>query len=76
MRRRWAALLAALGGAGNIQRLEAASNRLLVRFADPARLDAVALRALGARGIAETGPGTPQVLLALDAGGLAAALAH
>jgi PTS system N-acetylglucosamine-specific IIC component len=47
-----AEVLAALGGAGNVSRLEAAQGRLLVTVKDAARIDVARLATLFARGIA------------------------
>jgi phosphotransferase system IIB component len=68
-------MLAALGGAPNLTGVEAAANRLLVSLADPARLDAEALRGLGVRAIARSGPGRLQLILAGAAADLSAELA-
>ena len=57
-----AAVLAALGGRGNVRRLEAASGRVLVDVADAAAIDRAALRKLGVRGIAEPAPGRLHLL--------------
>jgi PTS system N-acetylglucosamine-specific IIC component len=58
------AMLAALGGSGNVLQLEPAAGRLLVSTVDPALVDESALAALGIRGVAKP-PGLPlQVLLA------------
>jgi N-acetylglucosamine PTS system EIICBA or EIICB component len=68
------ALLAALGGGANLERVEAAANRLLVVLADPAKLDGPALTRAGARGVARSGANQRQVLLGGDASAVAAAL--
>jgi PTS system N-acetylglucosamine-specific IIC component len=65
------AMLNALGGAANIAKVEAAANRLLVALIGPARLDEPALRQLGVRGVAHTGPNRLQLLLSGDAIGAA-----
>ena len=58
------AMLAALGGPGNVRRLETAGGRLLVSAVDPSLVDEAALAAVGARGVARP-PGSPiQILVA------------
>ncbi len=58
-----AALLAALGGAGNVSAIENFSTRLLVTVADDARVDPRALEAACLRGFARPSPGSVQVLV-------------
>ena len=70
-----AGILAALGGAGNLRKAEAAANRLLVALKDPGRIDEAALKQLGVRGVAACSPQTAQLLLAVDASGVAQLLA-
>jgi PTS system N-acetylglucosamine-specific IIC component len=70
-----AAFLAALGGAANVARIDAASNRLLVYLTDLATVDEAALRRLGVRGVARTAARRIQLLLAGDASGAAADIA-
>jgi PTS system N-acetylglucosamine-specific IIC component len=69
-----AAILTALGGAGNVAVVEAASNRLLVGLADPAAIDEPALRRLGVRGVARTAASRMQLILAGEAASAAAAI--
>jgi PTS system N-acetylglucosamine-specific IIC component len=47
-----AALLAALGGEGNVQAIDANSSRVCIHVFDSSRVDDAALSALGARGVA------------------------
>lgn len=58
-----AALLAALGGAGNVQALDALAGRLRVGLADPQRADLAALERLAARGAVRTAAGPLHLLL-------------
>jgi PTS system N-acetylglucosamine-specific IIC component len=58
-----AAWIAALGGAGNVEQLDHRSTRLVVRLADPARLDEAALKRLGARAVARSDGGSVHILL-------------
>jgi len=58
-----ARLLAALGGAGNVQSIDACSSRLRLSLADTTAADDAALRAAGARGLVRPGPGILQVIL-------------
>jgi phosphotransferase system IIB component len=55
--------LAALGGAANIQELQQRSTRLILRLADPARLDEEALKRLGARAVTRSDNGLIHLLL-------------
>jgi PTS system N-acetylglucosamine-specific IIC component len=57
-----ARLLAALGGRVNVRTVEAVAGRLRVSVADPARIDARAIRELGLRGLALPAPGVAHVL--------------
>lgn len=70
----WPALLAALGGAGNISAVDERAGRLLVRVLQPARVDAQALDALAVRGVATSSAGTIHVLLGPQAAAVAAGL--
>ena len=70
-----AALLAALGGAGNVTAIENFSTRLLVTVADDARVDPSALEAASPRGFARPSRGSIQVLVGSDAASAAEALA-
>jgi len=45
-------MLAALGGHGNVRKLETAAGRLLISTVRPELIDEAALRKLGVRGIA------------------------
>jgi len=68
------AILAALGGAANVNKVEAASNRLLVNLGDPAAVDEAALRQLGIRGVAHSEARRVQLVLAGEAAGAGAAI--
>ena len=68
------ALLAALGGAGNLVSAHAASSRLRLELAAPSAVDAAALRRLGARGLVWPSPKVAHVVLGPGAEALAAAL--
>jgi PTS system N-acetylglucosamine-specific IIC component len=70
-----ASLLAALGGATNLNSAEPAANRILVSLTDPARIDGAALTALGVRGVAVSGDRSAHLVLAGAAAGPAQALA-
>ena len=74
-----AALLKALGGAGNIAGAHSASSRLRLELKDPAAVDEAALRALGVRGVARPSPMVLHLVLGPSAEaageGLKAALA-
>jgi PTS system N-acetylglucosamine-specific IIC component len=59
-----AAVLAALGGRGNVADIESHAGRVLVRIADPKIVDEPALRTLGIRGVAHPGAGSLQLLIA------------
>jgi N-acetylglucosamine PTS system EIICBA or EIICB component len=69
-----AAILAALGGSGNVSRVEAASNRLLLGVTDAATVDEAALRSLGIRGVAHPAAGRLQLLLSGEAAPAASAI--
>jgi N-acetylglucosamine PTS system EIICBA or EIICB component len=69
------ALLAALGGRDNVTDLEVASGRLLVRVADPSKVDRGGLDAIGVLGVTVSSAGTWHVLLGRAAEGTGAALA-
>jgi len=56
-------LIRALGGAGNIETVDACTTRLRLRLIDNAAADEPALKALGARGVVRLGPGSLQVVL-------------
>jgi PTS system N-acetylglucosamine-specific IIC component len=66
--------LAALGGRGNIAASGAASSRLWVDLADPARADEAALRQLGVRMIARPSANALHLILGADAAPVAAGL--
>ncbi|HEY1492856.1 MAG TPA: glucose PTS transporter subunit EIIB, partial [Steroidobacteraceae bacterium] len=70
------ALLAALGGSANVHAVEAFSTRLRVRVADAGRVDASALAALGARGLALPAPGIAHIIVGPEAAAAAATLRH
>jgi PTS system N-acetylglucosamine-specific IIC component len=65
---------AALGGRDNIAASGAASSRLWVDLADPARADEAALRQLGVRMIARPSANALQLILGADAASVAAGL--
>jgi PTS system N-acetylglucosamine-specific IIC component len=69
-----AALLAALGGAGNVRGVECAANRLLLALNDTAKIERDALRRLGVRAIAQPAADSAHLILGEDAAGLADAL--
>ncbi|HEX8537283.1 MAG TPA: N-acetylglucosamine-specific PTS transporter subunit IIBC, partial [Cystobacter sp.] len=60
---RGAAWLNALGGASNIQTVDACTTRLRLTVADNARIDEPALKSLGSRGIIRPAPGSVQVII-------------
>jgi len=64
---RAAALIAALGGAGNLRKVDACTTRLRLDLADPARVDEPRLRQLGARGLVRPGGDALQVVLGPEA---------
>jgi PTS system N-acetylglucosamine-specific IIC component len=55
--------IAALGGAGNIQSVDACTTRLRLVVRDSAAVDQAALRQLGSRGVVDLGAGSLQVVL-------------
>jgi PTS system N-acetylglucosamine-specific IIC component len=65
------AIVAALGGAGNLRTIDACTTRLRLRVEDMSALDEPALRALGARGILKLADNNLQVVV----GGIADTLA-
>jgi PTS system glucose-specific IIC component len=74
-RARATAITAALGGAENVERVEAvAITRVRVELRDPAGLDEAALARAGARGVMRLGVGVAHVIVGEDAGGIAAAM--
>jgi PTS system glucose-specific IIC component len=75
-RARAAAVVAALGGAGNVRVADAvALTRLRVELADVARLDEAALGRAGVRGVLRLDGGVAHLLVGEDAAGIAAAMA-
>ncbi|WP_374712697.1 PTS transporter subunit EIIC [Symbiobacterium terraclitae] len=62
-----AAILDALGGAGNVRSLTACMTRLRLELSDPAAVDEARLRALGAAGVVRAGSSV-QVVLGARAG--------
>ena len=70
------ALLAALGGRGNIEAVAALGGRLRIDLTDPSAIDEAALGAVGGRGLARVGGGRVHVLLGPDAAAAGAALAR
>ncbi len=71
-----AAMLAALGGAGNVATIENFSTRLLVTVADDARVDSRALAAASPRGFARPSLGSIHVLVGPDAASTGESLAR
>jgi PTS system N-acetylglucosamine-specific IIC component len=67
-------ILRALGGRANVEGVEDASTRLLVRLADAARVDRGALAALAPRGVALPQGGTLHVIIGPEASVAGAAL--
>lgn len=55
--------VAALGGSGNLESVDACTTRLRLNLADPNSVDEAMLRGLGARGIVRSGGTTLQVVL-------------
>jgi N-acetylglucosamine PTS system EIICBA or EIICB component len=68
------ALLAALGGAGNVLGIESGAGRLLIRSRQFEAMDENRLLALGIRGVARTAPDNVQLLIGESAPAVAAAL--
>ena len=66
------AFIAALGGAGNLRRIDACTTRLRLELGDLALVDAPALTALGARGIVRPGGQALQVVIGPQADSVAA----
>ncbi len=64
------AIVAGLGGAGNVEEIEACITRLRTEVADPARVDEPALRAAGAHGVVVSGS-VVQVVVGTEADTLA-----
>jgi PTS system N-acetylglucosamine-specific IIC component len=58
-----AGLVLALGGAANLQSIDACTTRLRLILVDPAKVDEAALKALGARGVVRPGGNALQVVL-------------
>ena len=56
-------LVRALGGAANLQSIDACTTRLRLRLVDPAKVDEAALKTLGARGVVRPGGNALQVVL-------------
>jgi PTS system N-acetylglucosamine-specific IIC component len=69
-----AAVLAALGGHGNVRSVASAASRLRIGIGDAARLDRAALGALGLRGVAVPRPDCVHLIVGPEAGAAAAAL--
>jgi len=57
------AYVRALGGAANLLSVDACTTRLRLAVADNAKVDEVALKALGARGVIKPAPGSVQVVV-------------
>jgi N-acetylglucosamine PTS system EIICBA or EIICB component len=66
------AWIAALGGAANLRAVEACTTRLRLTVADPARINEVALKPLGSRGVLKLADGAVQVVVGPIADQLAA----
>ncbi|MBB4933866.1 PTS system N-acetylglucosamine-specific IIB component [Lipingzhangella halophila] len=64
-----AAIVAGLGGAGNIEEIEACITRLRTEVTDPGKIDEPALRAAGAHGVLVSG-GVVQVVVGTEADSL------
>jgi PTS system N-acetylglucosamine-specific IIC component len=62
----------ALGGAMNLRSVEACTTRLRLTVADPARINEIALKPLGSRGVLKLGDGAVQVVVGPIADQLAA----
>lgn len=60
---RGAAFVAALGGAANLESIDACTTRLRLIVADQSRIDEAALKALGARGVVKPSDRAVQVVL-------------
>lgn len=58
-----AGFITALGGAGNLQSVDACTTRLRLVVRDSAAVDQAALRRLGSRGVVDLGAGSLQVVL-------------
>ncbi|MGH6616872.1 N-acetylglucosamine-specific PTS transporter subunit IIBC [Sphingomonas sp.] len=56
-------IVRALGGSANLVSIDACTTRLRLKLVDPARVDEVALKALGARGVVRPGGTALQVVL-------------
>ncbi|ODU22552.1 MAG: PTS N-acetyl-D-glucosamine transporter [Sphingomonas sp. SCN 67-18] len=69
-----AAIVAALGGAGNLQSIDACTTRLRLTLADPEKIDEAALRAAGARGVIHVGQNGLQVVMGPQADQIASAM--
>lgn len=67
-------LVAALGGARNIETLSSCTSRLRLVVLDPLAIDEAALKALGARGLARIGERTLHVVMGPQADALAEAI--
>jgi PTS system N-acetylglucosamine-specific IIC component len=67
-------LVAALGGSRNIESLSSCTSRLRLVVLDPMAIDEIALKNLGARGVARIGERTVHVVLGPHADALAAAI--
>ena len=63
-------IIEALGGAGNIEEIEACATRLRTVVMDPSAVDGKALKAAGAFGVLSAGP-VLQVIVGGEADGLA-----
>jgi N-acetylglucosamine PTS system EIICBA or EIICB component len=64
---RASALIAALGGPGNLRTVDACTIRLRLELEDPAKVDAPRLKQLGARGLVHPGGNALQVVLGPEA---------
>jgi PTS system N-acetylglucosamine-specific IIC component len=68
------ALLAALGGAGNVRSVSSNGSRLRLQVAEPTQLNLQALYGLGTRGLATPGPGCVHLIVGPEAPQAAASL--
>jgi glucose-specific phosphotransferase system IIA component len=66
LRKKARAILAAIGGGSNIHRLNACITRLRLVLRDDSKVDAAALKALGASGILKAGGGNVQIVFGVE----------
>lgn len=70
------AIVAALGGDGNLRAIDACTTRLRLKLADTGKVDEAALRAAGARGVIRVGHDGLQVVMGPQADQIAFAMRH